>query len=695
MSPRPNRPALDVPVSPLPFEVPFIQGQWLPGVISRCAEVAGISRSAVLRHMNLKGLTGSEKLNLGVGVEDDVADQLATSLGWTPEQVHDSTMRRYDGRALFFQDRQHYSNGPLWARGAGTRYCPRCLSENPGVFYSEWRLSWTFACTRHLCMLLDTCRTCHQPVLEQQPHTARRFDINVCQVEGKPSTGATGRCLSPLVSEPLSEWLPADSLLLTVQRAINHSLWRGNAVYLLQNLRANGLALLRSRSYDTIAELSEVQPSNLVGLYSEADKLGKAGPADALAMGAVAAAAWRLLRNEERTTWPFLRRITFSNPVRFVPKEGAYGPGSVSHLLSYWPDAGEEMTARVAHALDSDLPPLQRLLWGTAVTPEVESVARAAKQIKDDKRRQQQIDDDPEPGERRDPSTSYYWREDSVPKLLWPTWAAPLDVGQNIEGVTLQRSLSKALTLAATRGLGALLHDKRAPAPGTGISPKIYGSEFKTTQLLREVSELALWLDSHPVPINYFKRTSAAFWPIDLLPDEHWSQLAESVGESIGWGPKRLRVQRYMFLRATGAGTQDLPWGWRFSPSTYDVTDYSSFLTSMTSEFQAGIDLYLRAYLDAHGFAGPIRWAPPRWPTKETALSPELSDIDLAALHERLLDGETSLQRLSTDLNRSPRHIRWAIDEHPPHRGHAITEPNWSAAFAETSPRGRRHDSSV
>jgi len=672
-----------VQVSPFPFQVPFVEGEWLPGVISRCAEVAGISRSAVLRNMNLKSLTASEKLNLGVGVEDDVAEQIAATLGWTADQVHDSTMRRYAGRALSFQDRQHYSHGILWARGAGTRYCPRCLIEKPGVFYSEWRLSWTFACTRHLCMLVDTCRTCHQPIQEQRPHTARRFDINLCQVEGKPDTGDTERCLSPLVAEPLSEWLPADSLLLTVQRAINHTVWHGDGPHLLRNLRANGLALLRSRSYYTIAELSELQVSTILGLYSEGDKLGTAAPAEALATGALAAAAWRLLNDEERATWPVLRRITFSNPVRFVPKGGAYGPGSFSHLLSYWPDAGDDMTARIAHALDSDLSPLQRLLWGTAATPEVESAARAAKQIKDDKRRRPFIDDDVESTEGCDPSTTFDWRKKSVPTLFWPTWAAPLDVGEKIEGVTLRRSLSIALTLAVSRSRGAVLHDDRGPAPGEGISPKIYGSESKTTQLMREVSELALWLGTHPVPIDYRQRMNAWFWADDLLPDEHWAQLAESVGESIGWGPKRLRVQRYMFLRATGAGTEDLPRGWRFLPSTYEVTDYSAFLTSMTSELQTGVDLYLRAYLDAHGFLGPIRWAPPRWPAKETALSPELSDIDLAVLHERLLDGETSIQRLSSTLDRSPRHVRWAIDEFPPTRGDTVTAPDWSEAVLE------------
>ena len=690
MSPRPKRATLDGRVMPLPFEIPFVKGQWLPGVISRCAEVAGISRSAVLRHMNLKGLTGSEKLNLGVGVEDDVAEQIATTLGWTPEQVHDSTMRRYDGRALYFQDRQHYSVGPLWARGSGTRYCPRCLAENPGVFYSEWRLSWSFACTRHLCMLLDTCRGCHKLVQEQQPHTARRFDINLCQARIDADAGVEERCLRPLVAPPSSELLPADSLLLTVQRAINRSLWRGNSLYLMQNLRANGLALLRSRSYDTIAELSEVPLSNLVGLFSEADKLGKTAPGDALAMAALSSAAWRLLRNEERTTWPFLRRITFSNPVQFVPEAGAYGPGSVAHLLRYWPDAGDEMTSRVAHSLDGDLPPLQRLLWGTAVTPEVESAASAAKQIEGDKWRQRQTHGDQETPERHDPPTGLGWRQRSVPKLLWPTWAAPLDVGRRIEGVTLQRSLSKALTLAATRGLGAMLHDERSPAPGEGISPKIYGSESKTTQLLREVCELALWLDSHKVPIDYFRRASSPNWSINLLPDEHWSQLAQSVGESIGSGPKRLRVQRYMFLRATGAGTQDLPGPWKFSPSTYDVTDYTAFLTAMTSELQAGIDAYLRAFLDAHGFTGPIRWAPSRWATEGTSLSPELSDIDLPALHERLLDGETSLLRLSSDLNRTPRHIRWAIDEFPPSRGHIVSTPDWSGAVFKTERRRAR-----
>jgi len=47
-----------------------------------------------------------------------------------------------------------------WGRGAGSRYCPQCLSERDGRWLLRWRLSWVFACTRHRSLLHDHCPRC-------------------------------------------------------------------------------------------------------------------------------------------------------------------------------------------------------------------------------------------------------------------------------------------------------------------------------------------------------------------------------------------------------------------------------------------------------------------------------------------------------------------------------------------------------
>lgn len=43
-----------------------------------------------------------------------------------------------------------------------SRYCSKCLEETGGRWQLQWRLPWVFACTRHSCLLSDTCPQCDQ-----------------------------------------------------------------------------------------------------------------------------------------------------------------------------------------------------------------------------------------------------------------------------------------------------------------------------------------------------------------------------------------------------------------------------------------------------------------------------------------------------------------------------------------------------
>ena len=72
------------------------------------------------------------------------------------------TLHRYNERVLFVRedkprsiDRYH-----LWARPIGSRFCPYCLADSGGRWQLRWRLSWTFACPQHRCLLLDRCPSC-------------------------------------------------------------------------------------------------------------------------------------------------------------------------------------------------------------------------------------------------------------------------------------------------------------------------------------------------------------------------------------------------------------------------------------------------------------------------------------------------------------------------------------------------------
>ncbi|MFD3805974.1 TniQ family protein [Streptomyces sp. NPDC058619] len=56
--------------------------------------------------------------------------------------------------------------------GTTSRYCPACLAQSRGRWQLRWRLGWTFACPRHLLLLLERCPVCgkHPPVASGGNH---------------------------------------------------------------------------------------------------------------------------------------------------------------------------------------------------------------------------------------------------------------------------------------------------------------------------------------------------------------------------------------------------------------------------------------------------------------------------------------------------------------------------------------------
>ncbi|MEU0119639.1 TniQ family protein [Streptomyces bobili] len=80
------------------------------------------------------------------------------------------TLQPFDGHAVDILPRHRRVNRwVLWGR-AGSRFCPFCLADSGGRWLVAWRLSWSFACTRHHVLLVDRCPACHRvPRLRSHP----------------------------------------------------------------------------------------------------------------------------------------------------------------------------------------------------------------------------------------------------------------------------------------------------------------------------------------------------------------------------------------------------------------------------------------------------------------------------------------------------------------------------------------------
>jgi hypothetical protein len=100
---------------------------------------------------------------------DDI-DRVAQAAGVDPEVVRSMTVERYRCDGLGGDKQRHRVDRALWVRRGNSRFCPDCLRETGGRWQVAWRLTWSFACTRHCCLLADRCPGCGSAQRRLAPH---------------------------------------------------------------------------------------------------------------------------------------------------------------------------------------------------------------------------------------------------------------------------------------------------------------------------------------------------------------------------------------------------------------------------------------------------------------------------------------------------------------------------------------------
>lgn len=143
----------------------------------------------------------------GAAVTDRHHRILADELGI---DAYAMTLHRFDGNAVDLDgldvDRPTSMRTVMrrrWLTIAGSRYCPECLNEQR-PWQIEWKLPWSFACTRHRVWLHDTCPECqrrprtygNKPVSQPAftstiPHATR------CPNRQRTGTTSSGRAATP------------------------------------------------------------------------------------------------------------------------------------------------------------------------------------------------------------------------------------------------------------------------------------------------------------------------------------------------------------------------------------------------------------------------------------------------------------------------------------------------------------------
>lgn len=663
MTPKPRRLGRPEALSVQPH---VYRGEWLQSAISRWAwSIFGVSRGALLDSFGLSELPENEIRQLGNSPNDDVLNNIALSIHLPVKTLYAMTM---EGASHYRVDVPR-SDAPtiatryLWARNRGTRYCPDCLRERPGVFPAEWRLTWTFVCLRHERILLDACPECLLPIHEMTGRTRYVWNPNQCRANiggGLPITP----CYADLARPWQEPALPQNSFVLLTQAKIRQVISRGShSDEFFHMLRGNAAALRASGETELIARFSGLPADELVGLIEPEQRVGSTPPSNAYGTAALVTAALMLAVTKDEVAGPLIRRVTFSRPPSPVPRGMGFGPGSPRELLTRWGAPYGDMREKILAAHDEDFTISQRLVYGTAIKAARLSTGTTGQQA-----------DIP----RLDPLR--------VPPLLWTEWATPIDTGGPATEWALRSALTAALLTVGQGEQRPPYLDKNKTSDTQSeehvrrltrlLRPKMIGGPRDADRLVRSLTELALLLESEPPPIDYERRLSLPWRR--LLTKEQWIDICAAVGHNPG-GDVRLRnARRYLFKRATQAAPSALPPELAIGRHKQDAAEYSSFRAAVTRELQEGLDTYFLAVLHALDVDEPVVWAPDRRSVEQIVGGREIEDIDWALLHELRAEG-CAESRLAHRLDRSVRHCLWAGDLHPHATAKAVDQINWTS----------------
>lgn len=149
----------------LPFRTALHPGQSLESFVESLAVDYGVSPRMMLKRLGVQADNSAQAL---LALDEDSTSQIARICDLEATRVTASTMDYFQrvgvAPADYRRSRSATAQWVTFTRDSGSRFCPRCLAEQPVVYPLAWHLQWSFVCPRHLCVLADTCPDCgHVP----------------------------------------------------------------------------------------------------------------------------------------------------------------------------------------------------------------------------------------------------------------------------------------------------------------------------------------------------------------------------------------------------------------------------------------------------------------------------------------------------------------------------------------------------
>jgi hypothetical protein len=491
-----------------------------------------------------------------------------------------------------------------WMPQRTTRFCPACLTENPGQMPAAWSLPVTFFCLRHGQLLASRCPQCsRRPASLAGPSRSGRCT-------GPDGCGdVLGTARPPACSD-----IPAAR---QAQEAISD---------LTAGVRDPArTAASRRQALGQLTDLTIIACHVAAG-----DPRRRPARSVTLLSASTLTTAFALLtvRPGTRDADPL---ASLATPVP---------PGAVPPAVPLtWHGATPALRARVARARDAELRPSDRLRYATTLPEPLMPVPRPAGQ----------------------PDLAAV-RAARLPDQLWPDWAVRLSDDGTVRHDKLLPAALVALLLPHS---DMPLHQITALV-SSRLHRHVIGFQMgkltTATGVLRILTELALALDAHDIPVNYQRRRDLAA-RTTLLDDATWARMIREAGMRL---PPITHARRYLYELLTGCSLQNAPPPYRVT-STGSQARYDDFAIGMPAPLATALTVHARRQLDTWGIGDePLQWQPPAsWVTATTWPGADPASTDPAPIHHGLLREQATPGQVAASLGISPGHLRQVLRRHP------------------------------
>jgi molybdenum-dependent DNA-binding transcriptional regulator ModE len=620
---RPWR-STDAPVRTLPLRVPLGDGEALDSWLLRLAYRNGIPARWLLPVLGLDVL-GLIRMwrNHGLAwrLPAGLLRRIETQTGLPRHTLDRAVLDRYE---------------PLgWRPTVGSRYCAGCLTESGGAWPIRWQLPYTFACTRHRCLLAEACPAC-----ARTPHAAWSTESGLlpthrcCVTSRRPHRGACG---ADLRTHHIQRLRAGDPRLAAQE-------WINQRLDVLDDVACTEL-----RDLDTLAtwfrqrlEPADVRSFGRSTMEALAEYRGhrhstrRRQPATPTVTAAIATQAVGLLtapdhRGRYQQLAPLFRdHSTKRRPGSAPPRAPMILPRKRMTRLS------PRLRHRLLAACDPHLPISERLRYRTCTPtsqlPEPRSAVAAE-------------------------------RARHIPRYLWTEWVIRFQPPAGAHAETIATDIPAALLLPGNPVRNANATGELKPwTHNTSQTLRLLADHHRDT--LTAICALAHYLDTHGGPIDYRRRR--ATFPDVTLTRQQWHDLCYHADADPGKGARLRHARRYLFQLLTGNGLADPHHPLGFTDSSDRHNYLADFHRDLSTPLRDALHHHATQLLHGAGIDEPVTWSPPADCVGGLTLpGRDPDDIDVDAVHQLVDVDRISPTAAARQLGVSIGHVRHALHRLP------------------------------